>query len=286
MTLGNLDTWATYDDLKSFFKQAGCPFHEVEPIKNTSANFRRLKGVIRNVEEFVHAQVFFEMMGISEYYDMDKYDFDKPKLLHDLNSPVPECLSGRFSLVVEAGTMEHIFDIRSVMENIVRMLRVGGWIVHFSPSSGSVDHGFYSFSPCFFYDFYHANGFEDFRCYIIKRKPGAMNNFKQFPYLQYKYGMRISTYLNTSNRILVFFAARKAHSYDSIQIPIQGRYDTEGQVEAALGPSSIYHHSLRSYYERRLPNLLKPFLYRHRDSFIRIWRFIVRTLRRFRKPFM
>lgn len=271
MTLGNQDIWATYDDLKSFFRQMDCSFREVEPIKNTSAT---LKEVIPYAEDFVHAQVFFEMMGIDEYYDMDKYDFDKPRLLHDLNAPISENLSDRFSVVVESGTMEHVFDVRSVMENIVRMLLVGGWVVHISPSSNFIDHGFYSFSPCFFHDFYAANGFEDFRCYIFELKTNPMGYFEPCPYLEYTYGMSITRFLDKSKHILVFFAARKARSCELIQIPTQGMYDVERKVKVAAAPSSVCVSPPASRYERWIPKALQPLLQPLRPVLGKIWTFV------------
>ena len=62
-------------------------------------------------------------------------------------------------MIIDGGTMEHIFHIPNVLNNIYRMLRVGGRIIHISPSSNYVDHGFYSFSPTLFYDFYQTNKF-------------------------------------------------------------------------------------------------------------------------------
>jgi len=148
----------------------------------------------------------------------------------------------------------------------------------------NISHGFYSFSPCFFYDFYAANGFEDFQCYIFELKPGWVNYFERCPYVEYRYGMPISTFLNKSKRIVVFFAARKAASYDLIQIPTQGTYNMEDKMGGAVAPFSVYISPLVSYYERWVPKFLKPLLYPHRHLLVRIWDLVFRMLRRFKKP--
>ena len=157
LTLGNQDVWADYEQLKSFFESLECPYAEAAVRPHTS----RLFAERADARDFVHARTFFEMMGIKEYNDLDKFEDDAPSILQDLNAPVPPELEGRFNLIIDGGTMEHVFDVRQVLENVVRMCRESGWVVHLSPSSNYVDHGFYSFSPCFFYDFYEANGFGD-----------------------------------------------------------------------------------------------------------------------------
>jgi len=250
-----------------------CPFREVEPFYGTSAELRR---AVPWADHFVHAQVFFQMMGINEYYDMDKFDYDKAKLLHDLNTPVTPDLHDRFSLVVDGGTIEHIFDIKSAMANIVKVLRVGGWVVHLTPSSNFIDHGFYCFSPLFFYEFYSANGFEDFRCYLLEiSRDFPMGYFKPCSYVEYTYLSPVISYLDVSKYIVVLFVARKKHSCDVINIPNQGTYDSRSkkQVQAVTGSSSVISPYLYfpSVYERWVPKTLQPVLLPLRPLLGRIW---------------
>jgi len=271
LTLGNQDIWATYDELKSFFRQMDCRFREVEPFKGTSAELVRC---LPRAKEFVHAQVFFQMLGIDDYYDVDRFDQDKPKLLHDLNTPIPRDLCDRFSLVLDGGTIEHVFDIRSVMENIVRALRVGGWVIHFSPASHYIDHGFYSFSPCFFYEFYGINGFEDFRCYLLEISTDfPMGYLKPCTYMEYTYGAPITQFLDESKYILILFAARKVNSPDLIRVPDQGTYDpgTKARVQAASSPPVLSNSRSPSLYERRVPKPLQPVLQPLRPYFGKLY---------------
>lgn len=46
------------------------------------------------------------------------------------------------------------------MRNLSSMVKPGGILIHILPAAGYVDHGFYSFSPCFFKDYYRENGFD------------------------------------------------------------------------------------------------------------------------------
>jgi len=227
LTLGNQDVWADYEQLKSFFESLECPYAEAAVRPHTS----RLFAERADARDFVHARTFFEMMGIKEYNDLDKFEDDAPSILQDLNAPVPPELEGRFNLIIDGGTMEHVFDVRQVLENVVRMCRESGWVVHLSPSSNYVDHGFYSFSPCFFYDFYQANGFGEFACYILQVNPE--NAYEPSPYFKYSYGMGLNGLLDPNRQILVFFAAKKVSALERLVIPTQGIYESSPKISAA-----------------------------------------------------
>jgi len=47
--------------------------------------------------------------------------------------------------------------VPNVLQNIFQATEDGGRVVHISPSSNYLDHGFYMFSPTLFWDFYRTN---------------------------------------------------------------------------------------------------------------------------------
>ena len=252
LTLGNQDVWADYEQLKSFFDSLECPYAEAAVRPHTS----RLLAQRSDAGDFVHARTFFEMMGIEEYNDLDKFEDDAPSILQDLNAPVPAELEGRFNLIIDGGTMEHVFDVRQVLENVVRMCRESGWVVHLSPSSNYVDHGFYSFSPCFFYDFYEANGFGEFTCYILQVNPDDL--CEPSPYFEYTYGMDMRGMLDPDRQILVFFAAKKLRPTGQLVIPTQGIYESSSKAATARPPADVPRSD--SITERLVPARLLPLL--------------------------
>jgi SAM-dependent methyltransferase len=225
LSLGNQEIWASYADLRSYFEELGRPYREVETIApQTSYMFSSDPALAVLSRDFVHARVFFEMLGLDDYADMDKFDSDQPTYLHDLNLPVPDSLCRPYSLILDGGTIEHIFDVRQVLANIVQMLKPGGCVVHIS--SYSIDHGFYGLSPCLFHDFYSANGFEDFSCHVLQVDfRNILKTYKKrHKYFEYKYGMNFQGLLDTYKQTLIFFAARKAAQLDEITVPVQGIY--------------------------------------------------------------
>ncbi len=254
-SLGNQDVWASADDLKRCLDEVGCQFHEPAPVHHhSSRTFAMSSELARITRDFVHARTLFDTLGIREYLDLDKFDSDNPALLHDLNNPLPAALEGRFGLVFDGGTIEHIFDVQQVMASITRMLRSRGCVVHLC--SFGMDHGFYAFSPGFFFDFYGANGFGEFECYLMEV------DFSDIPrtyarrhrYLEYRYGMSLDGLLDASKEILVFFAARKLSSLAELAVPTQGAYARRGDLQQTPPATHL------SLFERAVPAWLQPLL--------------------------
>lgn len=102
----------------------------------------------------------FLSIGFDNIESLDYSDFEKCTITHDLNKDVPADLHGKYDLIFDGGTSEHVFNLPKVLENYHKMLKTGGRIIHFLPSTNCVEHGFYMFSPTLFWDYYSANNWE------------------------------------------------------------------------------------------------------------------------------
>jgi hypothetical protein len=69
-------------------------------------------------------------------------------------------LCHQFDVVINHGTAEHIFNIAQVFRTMHERCADGGLMVHESPFTGWIDHGFYCLHPTLFYDLAHANNYE------------------------------------------------------------------------------------------------------------------------------
>ena len=250
--LGNQEVWATPEDIEQYCNEAEQTFKAASQIKrHTSRLFDGDPDLSKIANDFIHAKTFFEMMGFDQYVDIDNFEYDQPALLHDMNLPLPEHVHDQFDLVVDGGTVEHIFDIAQVMENMVNMVRVDGCVMHLA--SFDMDHGFYGLSPCFFHDYYRANGFSDFSCYIMATDySNVLEQYKKHrPYFEYEYGMDLSCLLSTSSSWLIFFSARKIKKLEAPLVPTQGMFEpSEGQE---LRQS-------KSFFRDHIPVFLQPIL--------------------------
>ncbi|MGT2440264.1 hypothetical protein ACU4GH_35950 [Bradyrhizobium betae] len=67
---------------------------------------------------------------------------------------------GRYDVVFNFGTTEHIFNQWNCFEVIHDACTVGGVIYHQLPASGYLDHGYYCYTPLFFKEMAAANSYE------------------------------------------------------------------------------------------------------------------------------
>lgn len=111
---------------------------------------------------------FRETLGVRDFHTMDYSDYEGADLLHDLNSPLAPEHHGRFDVVVDGGTLEHVFNVPEAIKTYMQLVRPGGRVFIFTPANGNCGHGFYQFSPEFFYRvFQPSNGFEVVRLWAV-----------------------------------------------------------------------------------------------------------------------
>ncbi|HSI32427.1 MAG: hypothetical protein ACAI43_10475 [Phycisphaerae bacterium] len=107
------------------------------------------------------AEPLFEYLGAHDVSSIDASEYEGATIIQDLNEPIAETLCNRFSVVYEAGTLEHVFNFPVAMRNCMRMVAVGGHLLIHTPANNYFGHGFYQFSPELFYRVLRPeNGFE------------------------------------------------------------------------------------------------------------------------------
>jgi SAM-dependent methyltransferase len=94
---------------------------------------------------------FFTSAGASDVVVVDVSPYEGADLIHDLNAPIAPDLEQRFDQVVDGGTLEHLFRPDQALANMMRMVRVGGSLTVWTPANNLCGHGFYQFSPEFFF---------------------------------------------------------------------------------------------------------------------------------------
>jgi hypothetical protein len=135
----------------------------------------------------------------------------------DLNEPIQ--LDRRFQVVINHGTAEHIFNIGQVFRTMHDYAVPGGMMIHESPFTGWIDHGFYTLQPTLFFDIAEANQYrlvlmciEDTRAFQALRIPSRDTVYQ----------------LVKSNQLPengMLFTVLIKHSHDRpFRVPVQGYY--------------------------------------------------------------
>ena len=106
------------------------------------------------------AEPFLRLLGAERIVSIDASPYEDASQVVDLNQPLPTQLEGAFTAVIDAGSLEHVFDFPTAVGNCMRMVDPGGHFIAITVTNNTMGHGFYQFSPELFYRvFSSANGF-------------------------------------------------------------------------------------------------------------------------------
>ena len=132
----------------------------------TEAFSSRLRGPISNaLFETPYADEYFRALGAERVDSVDYSSFEGASIVHDMNEPM--LLSAEYSCVFDGGSSEHIFNVAQCTMNLMHLVAPGGHLLSVVPANDQTGHGFYQFSPEFFFRTYtEANGFR-VKCVLI-----------------------------------------------------------------------------------------------------------------------
>lgn len=115
-----------------------------------------------------YSESLFKMLGAETADSIDFSDYENATFIHDMNQPIPDDLKKRYSLVIDGGTVEHIFNFPTAIKNGMEMVKVGGHYIGVTPANNTMGHGFYQFSPELYYRiFSEENGFEVTDMFVV-----------------------------------------------------------------------------------------------------------------------
>ena len=175
-----------------------------------------------------NVQTIFKLLGAKKVSITDISDYENPDLLINLNDPIDLNLTSKFDVIFDCGTLEHIFDVPTALWNLVSMLKTDGVLYLAVPASNAIDHGFYSFSPGIFFDYFNANGFEVSGCYL---REGSPIFYKKIGKLYKYYGVGKEIPIMSSKSIEVITIAKKIYSKGKVTKPIQTFYKNKSSKE-------------------------------------------------------
>lgn len=101
----------------------------------------------------------FRSKKITDVKTLDLFD-PKADYRLDLNLPIPKTLHNKFNLVVDIGTIEHVFDTAQVIKNYTKLVELKGYLLLITCVNGYFDHGLHIFNPEMIMDVLKINGFE------------------------------------------------------------------------------------------------------------------------------
>ena len=147
---GDIKPLSMIDDITRFV---------TDPVRR-DALITRLKEIVKAEPatfRFDVVKVFYELYFSPS--EIQAIDFDGTPLAQPLDLNYPIDLGRQFDTVINHGTAEHVFNIAQVFRTIHEHTVPGGLMLHESPFTGWIDHGFYGMQPTLFFDLAEFNGY-------------------------------------------------------------------------------------------------------------------------------
>jgi SAM-dependent methyltransferase len=179
-----------------------------------------------------YSEPFFRALGARELVSLDNSDYEQADLILDLNQPIPDDLQGRYDLVVDGGSLEHVFDFLQALRNLMNMVTPGGHLILMQAANDMCGHGFYQFSPeLFFRALSEENGFRVEDMVMVENDSVSRRLLRLFPYtvelrgraFQVQdpalVGQRIE--VSSGGSTMLFVVARKVASKELFSTPPQ-----------------------------------------------------------------
>jgi SAM-dependent methyltransferase len=248
LQLGKQDIWVDDHELAEIALRKSCNLKCDDRPELVVSQFLDRKKVISDA-------YFFKSLGFDQVSSLDASNFEGATCVHDLNKrPLPDNLRESFDVIYDLGTLEHIFHLPNVLANIHDMLKVGGYVVHGAPCANAFQHGFYMFSPCFFFDYYRANGYELIESDLVRYKVNWKQELVDCEILECapdSEQLALLSYLGSlDDRYYgINVTVRKTGRSTSGVIPQQGYYETiwsgQGDQLSTMSKDAAPNRSLR-----------------------------------------
>lgn len=242
LTLGRMELYVNEAELRALFLQ-----YRKQPLPVTD-----LSGG--------YAEPFYNLLGAASSDSIDFSDYEKASIIHDMNVPVPASLYFKYSVVLDGGTIEHVFNFPQAIKNAMEMIAVGGHYIGITPANNLFGHGFYQFSPELYYRiFSDDNGFRVKKMLVNVRTETISEWYEVADPAVMKERVILQNNLPVH---LVVIAEKTAQKNIFGKNPQQSDYSNTWNIRASLeGKSRSGESGLKLFYRRYFPKRAKIILH-------------------------
>jgi hypothetical protein len=193
------------------------------------------------------ADHFLAKLGFTTIQSMDASDYEGADFIHDMNQPLPKEFHGTVFFLFDGGTLEHVFDVATSLKNVISLLKVGGIVLFACPANSWCGHGFYQFSPEFFYRVLEANGFDDVVVYLTAGRRPRSRWLKTVDPRAAKHRVEFMS----AEALLMIVIARKARNLPEFVNPMQSDYSDDAWLKSQCC-GTVQKEDLKNLIHRQL----------------------------------
>lgn len=216
LSLGKQSVCVPLSKIKEIFNEFGCKINpDFKEKYDTTTRFK---------EGCLDDESFISMFGNVNYQTMDVSSYEQASIVHNLNFPIPKELEGKFDYIIDGGTFDHLFDLKTSFENITKLLKPGGRIFQWNAASNYANAGYLSFSADFFYDYYTLNNFADCRTFFAMSHIMQAQNWCFYEFIPPKEGKSYTAFKPTYFSVMTIVLATKGANSTCDRMPVQAQY--------------------------------------------------------------
>lgn len=183
---------------------------------------------------FIDDRSFFALFSDVNVRSIDVSGYEGADIVHDLNTPIPDHLAGKFDFVFDGSCFDNMFNPACGIMNAGRLLRAGGRVM--MGEHGSLyPYAYLMYSPEWFNDYFVANRFAYCRPGIAIWDDGGiyMDMYLWDPVHQdktgkWRYG---HSHIQTKRNVSIGVMAEKGEHSTWDRMPIQAIYRSEEDNE-------------------------------------------------------
>lgn len=137
-TIGRQGLHLSASELRDAFARHG------KPLSQADADL-----VFRTASHYAEPLLF--RLGAASVDSFDASSYESATFIADFNEPLPDTHKARYTVVIDGGSLEHVFNYPQALRNAMEMVRPGGHLVLITPTHSRSGHGFYQLSPELFF---------------------------------------------------------------------------------------------------------------------------------------
>ena len=206
----------------------------------SKVDYKKFK-ITKTNHNFVSKDFFFDF-NFKSFESIDFSSFENANIIHDLNVPL-ENHNKKYDTIIDFGTSEHIFNVSQNFKNISSLCNINGYILHCLPANNNCGHGFYQFSPEFFFQLYKKeNGFSNTEIFLIN----MLEKNKFYKIENYTYKER----LEFNSKVPLYIAVKtKKINHNSFEKIFQSDYESQ------WANKNINHESQKKNLSKKFKNI-------------------------------
>lgn len=163
------------------------------------------------VAESGYCEPLLRALGADSVESIDYSAYEGATHVADFGKKVD--LPGQYDTLVDAGSLEHVFDVACAFRNMVALCRVGGRILHLLPVNNLSGHGFWQFSSDLMHSIYSAeNGFVETEVYYAS----SLDPDRWYKVPEARSGVRVE--MISIEPIILLCMTRKAEERSSMAV--------------------------------------------------------------------